>query len=335
MKGVYLKMRSKTRGLLAVAIAGGIALTGCSTSSVEGAGVSQKDVKVMKEALATLKATDSYLVQTKMTAPDGNATYLEVVNDGGSYTEYPVDDNGNIVSDTQQKDGGTSENYSLADWLEPDGKIYMVGGTDSEFYKAPDSYGEKLLSRNVGYFDKMVDSFTSIEKEDETVTGDIGDGEEEFTVYKCKLPAEKVKEVMGATTYGLYDSYVDEKGIDKNIKKLCQFYLDDLDMTLTFSDANVTVAMSDGELRQVTLETGGLGTKLYVEKSFLMNAEYDLREKPDFKNAKDYSDSMKDVADYVADFDSYEEAVEALSNTGESTEEAGVSSEESNDTSNK
>lgn len=326
MKGETLRMKKK---LVCALLCCSFLLGGCSDTGTSSE-VNQKDLKILKTALAKLKTHDEYLVQTVMDAPDGDASYLEVVKDGGSYTEFPVDSEGNITSATENSEDGTAS-YALMDWLNKDGSMYLTyNGEDGSagYYSLPKEYGKKLLSRNVGYFDQMVDKFTSIEKKEKTITGDIGDGEEKYTTYRCELPAKEVKNILGATSYELYETYADDKDTDKDIKKLCKFYMEDLDMSLTFSDAFVTVAVSNNTLRQVTIEVGGLGTRMYVTKSFLLNGENEIREEPDFSNAVDYTESLKDVAEYVADYDSYEDALEALNNqTSTDTTEGADSAE--------
>ena len=332
-------MRRKVVALLLLSTMSASLIAGCSSPSSEKA-VSGSEVKELKQALAELKSHEDYLIQTVMNAPDGDATYLEVVHNGGSYTEIPVDSEGKIT-DTTLGDEDNTGSYLLSDWLKNNGEMYMTF-TDDEgnagYYSLPKEYGEEMLSRNSGYFEDMVDHFTSIEKEDETAELNFGNGEETVTIYNCALPDEYVKEILGANTYGLYSVYAEDEDTDKNVKQLCEYYLEDLDMALTFSDAKVTVAVADGNLRQVVLETGGLGTKMYVTKTFLMNSEYDLREEPDFSKASDYTDSMKELADFVADYDSYEEAMAALNSedgtTSEETEatEEGATAEEGSET---
>lgn len=311
----------KGKGLKVLAVGGTALMLACSFIGCSGKlGGNEKVNKEYKaeleEALYKLKTTEGYIVQTYMEAPDGNAAYLEVVKDGGSYTEYPVDADGNI---TDSLLGGSSGNgdYALADWLDADGNSWIVqtdSAGDLVYYSLPQSYGRKCLSRNVGYFDLMLDSFTEVEKQADTETADIGDGSEEYTLYKCKLPSDVVKEILGMNTYGLYSAYKDDSKTEDNIKTLCGYYIDELNMSLTFSDANVMVAVADGQLRQLTIEVGGLGTRLYVTKSFLTKGEYEVRERPDFTDSKDYMETMREVADYVAGFDTYEEALKAMNN---------------------
>lgn len=284
--------------------------------------VSKKDKAVFEKALKKLKEEDKYLIQTVIEAPDGNASYLEVINEGGSYTEMPVDENGQLT-DTVITDEESTGNYALTDWVEKDGTAYMSFINEDGsmgYHSLLKEYGEQLLNRNSGYFETMLEEFTAIKVEKDKVTGDIGDGEEEFTMYLCDLPSEVVREMLGISTYGLYESYKNDEDTDKNIKKLCEFYLQDLDSSLTFSDARVSVAISDEKLRQLVVETGGLGTKMYITKTFLMNGEFELREKPDFSKAKPYADSMKEVADLVKDCKDYDEAMQTLDGVRKSQE---------------
>lgn len=305
-------------------------LGGCASGGTSAKDVSQTDVKDLKKALAELKTHDEYMVRTVMDAPDGDASYLELVNDGGSYTEFPVDSEGNVTDTIQTNEDGTN-NFALMDWLEKDGSMYLTRTEEdgsAGYYSLPKEYGKKMLSRNVGYFDQMVDKFTKVEKQDETLTGNIGDGEEKYTLYRCELPEEEVKNILGATSYELYETYADLKSTNKDIKKLCEFYMEDLDMSLTFSDAIVTVAVANDTLRQVTIEVGGLGTRMFVTKSFLLNGDIELREKPDFSKAEDYTTSLEELADYVANYDSYEEAIKALNNRSDMTTQEGTENTE-------
>lgn len=310
-------MKNKILCLVTLALFGGTLLTGCGDTPQK-----QEDIKELKQAMASLQANEQYLIQTVNEMQDNKVSYLEVVNDNGSYTEYPVDSEGNFTSDTIKTEEEQSDvSYQMMDWLDKNGEMYMTSADadgNAIFYSLPKDYAKKVKSRNVGYFDKMVDNFTEVTKLEGTKKGNIGDGEETFTMYECKLPAEDVKDIMGVSTYGLYDIYAEDAKTDKSIKKLCEFYLDDLDMSLTFSDANVTVSVADGKLRQLTMEMGGLGTKMYVTKTFLLNGKYDAREKPDFSSAVDFKDSLKELADFVKDYDSYGEAMEALNNTVDS-----------------
>lgn len=319
-------MKNKVMSVIALCLVGGIVLTGCNTNSGAEAKISSKGVKAMREAMAETGTIKNYIIQNFYEAPDGDQSFLEVVTDGSSYTELPVN-NGSEESDA----GDIS--YMLSDWLDKSGEYTMViqdsEGNPAE-YSIPAEFGKKVQSRKFGYLDMMIDNFTSVE-EIGTKKGNIGEGEEEFTMYKCILPAENVREILGLNTEGIYKYYAESKGTDKNVKKLCEYYLDELDMALTFSDAVVTVSIADGKLRQITTEIGGLGTKMYVTKTFMLNSEFEVREKPDFSDSKDFTDSLKDMADFVSKYDSYEEAMEALSSTTNELEDNSEATQDSTD----
>ena len=91
-------------------------------------------------------------------------------------------------------------------------------------------------------------------------------------------------------------------------------------MNLTFSDAIVTIGVSDDMLKYMSLETGGLGTRLYLTKSVIMGS-ISPRQEPDFSEAKDYTTTLQEKADYISEFDSYDEILEALSNKETSVKE--------------
>lgn len=307
-------MRNKLVRLLCLSLVGGTILTGCSGMTPKDTSkVSKEDVEEIKTAIKELKTNSDYLIQNTIESPDGTGSYLEVVHDGGSYTEYPVDEEG-VVTDATLMDEDSAGTYALSDWIDADGSMFLVyqdNENNSGYYSLPQSYGKDMLSRNVGFVDEMVDNFTSIEQEEKELSLD-GSSSEKYTLYRCTLPAEVIKKILGSTTYGLYSNYAESEETDKGVKDLCEYYLEDLDMSLTFSDANVSLAVADGNLRQVVIEVGGLGTRMYVTKTFIMDGEYEIRERPDFSKALDYEESMKEIADFVEDYDSYDEAMEAL-----------------------
>lgn len=330
LKGVAIIMKNKIVRVLALCLVGGIVLTGCNASNVEEAKISSKGVKAIREAMASTGTINDYIIQDYYQAPDGEKSYLEVVTDGSSYMEMPVD-KGTSEDGSETNAGETS--YMLVDWLDKSGDYYMIlsdaEGNPQE-YSIPSEYGKKIESRKFGYLDKMLDNFTSVE-EVVKEKGNIGEGEEEFTTYKCTLPAKNVREILGLETEGLYKFYAEAKDTDKNVKKLLEYYLDELDMALTFSDAVVSISVADGKLRQMTMEIGGLGSKMYITKTFILNGDFEAREKPDFSDSKEFTDSLKDVADFVAKYDSYEEALEAMSGTTNELEDNSEATQESSD----
>lgn len=299
-----------------------LSLVACgSEKKEEGGTVDKTALEEVKKGMENLKGTEKYLISNTLRAPDGNASYLEVVKKDCSYTEYPVNKDGTINTDTTVGDSDTS--YTLADWLDVNGDMYVNQPSDSSdnkekskvadsFSKMSKTYAELCQGRRTLYLDKIIPAFTSLTKKDETQTSDIGQGEETFTIYEGKVPSSTVREVLGVGTEGLYKSIIKDYPDEENVQSLCNQYLDKLNMDLTFSDANITIGMADGMIRQLTIETGGLGTRLYFTKTVLPKLKFVEREKPDFTNCEEYIKSLREVADYVAKYDSYDDAMEAL-----------------------
>ena len=304
-----------------------VSLSACSNGK-ETAKLNQDYVTAVKDAAEKLNSTyTDYIVTTTLEAPDGDTQYLEVKHGDTSYTEYSVNDDNEVG--TVAYGSADSITYSLTDWLTEDGKYYMFSADDdgnSVTYSLPTSYKDLISDRVMLYANKLVDDATSIEKYDD-LTLDLGEGNQTYTSYKLKVPASTVKDILGVSTYGVYKTIEGDKDTSANIKKLCSYYLEDLDMNLTFSDANVILGIdSDGILKYACLEVGGLGTRLYYTKAVVATKNSNVRSTPDFTNAKTYASSLSDLADYVADYDNYDDAVKALNEksslTNSSTEPA-------------
>ena len=320
-----------------------VSLSACSNGK-ETAQLNSEYVTAVKDAAAKLNSTyTDYIVTTTLEAPDGDTQYLEVKHEDTSYTEYSVSDDNEVG--TIAYGSSDSITYSLTDWLTKDGKYYMFGSDNdgkSVTYSLPTAYKDLVSDRVMLYANKFVDNALSIEKYDD-LTLNLGDGSQTYTSYKVKVPASVVKDVLGVSTYGVYKTIEDDKDTSTNIKKLCSYYLEDLDMNLTFSDANVILGIdSDGILKYACLEVGGLGTRLYYTKAVVATKNSNVRSTPDFTNAQTYASSLSDLADYVADYDSYDEAVKALNekssltnSSTESSTETTTESEESTTETNK
>lgn len=320
-----------------------VSLSACSNGQ-ETAQLNSEYVTAVKDAAAKLNSTyTDYIVTTTLEAPDGDTQYLEVKHEDTSYTEYSVSDDNEVG--TIAYGSADSITYSLTDWLTKDGKYYMFGSDNdgnSVTYSLPTAYKDLVSDRVMLYANKFVDNALSIEKYDD-LTLNLGDDSQTYTSYKVKVPASVVKDVLGVSTYGVYKTIEDDKDTSANIKKLCSYYLEDLDMNLTFSDANVILGIdSDGILKYACLEVGGLGTRLYYTKAVVATKNSNVRSTPDFTNAQTYASSLSDLADYVADYDSYDEAVKALNekssltnSSTESSTETTTESEESTTETNK
>lgn len=290
-----------------------VSLSACSNGKSTPE-LNQDYLIAVKDAAEKLNSTyTDYIIATTLEAPDGDTQYLEVKHEDISYTEYSVNDDNQVG--TIAYGSADSITYSLTDWLTKDGKYYMFGADNdgnSVTYSLPTAYKDLVSDRVMLYANKFIDSATAIEKYDD-LTLDLGDGSQTYTSYKVKVPASTVKDILGASTYGVYKTVEDDKDTSANIKKLCSYYLEDLDMNLTFSDANVIFGIdSDGILKYACLEVGGLGTRLYYTKAVVATKNSNVRSTPDFTNVKTYASSLSDLADYVANYDSYEDAVKSL-----------------------
>lgn len=318
----------KKKKLLCLALTFGVALGtlvgGCNVSKSNNDNDAMKKVESAFDNLKKLDKT--YEISNVMQAPDGNLCYVEICNKDVSYTEYSVDKDGNYGTVAFQDAEDTD--YVLTDWVTKKDKGYLLSG-DNNWASYPDSYSKDLSSRKYMYFDKMIDKLTDL-KFKETTTADIGMGEESIDVYTAKVDSETVHSILGIGSEQIYKS-VKEDTDNKNIKKLCEYYLDDISFTMVFSDANVRLGIVDDMLRYVQLEVGGIGSKLYYTKSVLTK-EIDVRDEPDFSNTDTYESTLKQMADYVAKYDSYEEAMKALNESNEKISGTGDTTSKPNST---
>lgn len=319
-------MRKKIVSLL-VMVTLVFSFTGCSSVKTD-----EKDSKStdkmkqykaeLQEGVDNLSNSDSnYIISNILESPDGTTCYLENFSTAGeSYTEYPLDSDGNIGNLNVSDNSDIS--YQVTDWLTEDGKMYLNMSQDKSkdnFYVLPDSYANICKSRNVMYVDTMLNDFTSIIKEDERQEVDLGDKDKvKLTMYKCVLPSDKVKNYLAVGSIALYKTLKEDTNTSDNVKKLCDYYLEDLNETMYFSDANVYLGLDANKiLRSYSLEVGGLGTRLYLTKAVLYGA-YQEEKTPDFSEVKPYSDTLVDLADYLAESGKdYGEAINELYKDGE------------------
>lgn len=295
--------------IVLVAISIGLAVFLCSRDTTK---VNKEYYNKINTGLDKLRNfNDDYIVSHVLNAPDGTVSYLNVTTSGGNYNEYPVDKDGNIG----KVDADAKEiTYTLTDWLSND-TYYLIYGDDtsSGFTYLPKGYTSTISSRKYMYLDIMMDSFTSIEYLGNSKI-DLGAGEELVDIYSCELPSSKAQEILGINTVGLYESVAKEYKDDKNITKFCDFYLEDNKKNLACSDAIITVGLdSNGLVRYVGLEVGGLGTRLYYSMTMVTKIEDTLRTPPaELSSAVSYYDVIKDYAALVAQYDSYSEALDAM-----------------------
>lgn len=324
------KRVSLALGLLCIA---SFCLSACSSNNTTTSGDSDKTKeysKIISDAAEKLNSTyNDYIVTNTLNAPDGDTQYIEVMHGGVSYTEYSVDSDNNLG--TLPYASAESIQYTLTDWMTEDGKYYLFSA-DAEgkavIYQMNDTYTSYVEDRSHLYVNKMLENAISVTDYDD-ITLNLGEGDETFTCYKIKVKGESIKDILGVSSYGIYKSYMDDKDTDANIAKLCGYYLEDLTMNLTFSDANVIVGIdNNGILKYVCLEAGGLGTRLYFTKAVVATKNTNLRDTPDVTSAVPFSDSLKELADYVASYDTYEEALKAMNGVVDGVPEGVESTEE-------
>lgn len=293
----------------------GVSACGTNNATVQPVNATYK--QELKQAIDALdNYQGAYAISTLYEAPDGNVNYLEIVKpDGDSYTEYPIDSSGNV--------GTQGVGYVLADWMTADNyyivtsSVDTVGNPTTVFSTLPSSYRTMCADRVTLYLPRMIDKFTSIEKSEEIMTYDIGNGEEQFTLYTCKLPADCVRELIGVGSEGLFKCIKEDYSSDANIVKYCDYMQEEYDFTMIFGDANVTIGVAGGMTKYVSIEIGGLGTKAYYNKAVVTNLTSELRPSPDFIVTGNYVESeIKPTADYLASFANYDEAIKALQSQG-------------------
>lgn len=305
---------------LALSVIVSFSLCACATvdTSESTDDKSKEYKKIIRDSATKLNTTfTDYIIANTLNAPDGDTEYLEVVHEDLSYSEYSIDSDNNLG--TLQYGSADTISYVLTDWLNSDGKYYLFSSDKDDksvIYSIPDNYNSFVKDRPFLYVNKLLDNAKSIEDFGDMEL-DLGNGVETVKTYKIKVKNEVLKEILGVSSYGIYKSIVDDKDTDANVKKLCGYYLEDLDMNLTFSDANVVVGVdNDGILKYMCLETGGLGTRLYLTKAIVATRNNNLREVPDFSEAVPYTTTFKELADYVATFDTYDDALDAISDFG-------------------
>lgn len=297
-----------------------LSMVACGNTTTDKTSKTTKSSSAKSElqtAVDNLGNSDTnYVISNILEAPEGNTYYIEnFATSGQSFTEYPVDSNGNLgvieqtttdenVDQDTSDQNAANQDYVITDWITDEGKMYLNNSKSSdksEFFSLPDSYADICKSRNVMYMDTMLNDFTKVEKQDDTQDLDLGDSDKvKLTMYNCVLPKDKVSKYLAVGSIAMYNSLdKDEKSSD-SVKKLCEYYLKDLGETMYFSDATVYLGVDENKiLRTFSLEVGGLGSRLYLTKTVLYGVYQDEKE-PDFSECKSYASSIEDLADYLA-----------------------------------
>ena len=316
------KMIKKVVSVLLVSMLVLACLTGCETESVSG--TEEKETideglrKELADGMAKLEAKNRYIINNQLSAPDGSSSFVEVIKDGDSCTEYLVEDT-EKQDDTEEKnkDALTPKDYqyTLQDWCCLDNSAYIY--VDGKWYKYPNGYGEFLQGRKSMYANILIPALTSLKKLDKKESADIGDGTEEFTIYVGTCHADTVKDILGISTKVVYDKLVEQYENDEKYKNevhLARLYLADLAKTLTTSDATLEFALDkDGVLRELNMTVSGLGTKLKYFRAVSLNAEYNDVEKPKELSSDIPSiiETLTESAEFAKDYDNYDDMVMA------------------------
>ena len=296
-----------------------LSMVACGTTTNKSSNAKDKGSakSELQTAVDNLGNSDTnYVISNILEAPEGNTYYIEnYATSGQSFTEYPVDSNGNlgvieqtttdenVDQDTSDKNAA-NQDYVITDWITDEGKMYLNNSKSSkkeEYFSLPDSYADICKSRNVMYMDTMLNDFSKVEKQEDTQELDLGDSDKvKLTMYNCVLPKDKVARYLAVGSIAMYNALDKDEESSENVKKLCQYYLKDLGETMYFSDANVYLGVDENKvLRTFSLEVGGLGSRLYLTKTVLYGVYQDEKE-PDFSECKSYASSIEDLADYLA-----------------------------------
>lgn len=265
--------------------------------------------------------TDDYMVSASISMPADTTYYLEVNDANGSYTQYSMDEEGNLGKTSYELADNT--NFMLFDWITPEGKGYLVNqnfveGENSQWLVLPLDYSKALQSRKVLYLDRLRDGMSDFEKGD-VIQADLGNGNVDIQLYTCTVSSDIVAEVLGIDTLGLYEAlYAESKTKnDDSMAQLMETYISELEMNLVFSDAKTTIGIYDGVVRYLQMEVGGLGSRMTNTRVVLDADSSVAYDTPDFSSQESYYVSVKELADYVAGYDSYEDAMSDLYGSAE------------------
>jgi len=263
-----------------------------------------------------------YIISTVMEMPKDNVCYIESVTGEGVYTEYPLSAEGTY--DPVAYEDANATNYYLSDWITPEGKMYITdsryeqGLSDNLWIEMPDSYAKDTANRKTMYLNWIVPALTEVETFG-SIDADLGAGMVNMSLYKAKMPAEMVKKICGVDTLGLYKNMKSDNKDNTAMVSLLNMYIEELDMSLTFSDATVIIGVYEGAVRYIQIQAGGLGSIMYYTKTVVVQS-FEHRDLPDFAGATMYIDNVKSLAEYVAKYPTYEEAMAAMNKESVATE---------------
>ena len=270
---------------------------------------------VRSAAESTKKLREGYVIANYLDSPCESQSYLTVLLENGSYTEHPVDSDGNIITDTSF-DSAVSD-YIVFDWIDGE-TMYTVNtsytgtGEGSLWIKMPDSYADTSSNRESMYLDWLLD-YAFDWKSEGTRKINLGGVSADADIYSFALSAERVSELMGLDNYALYESLKEEAEDkkDTSVVNLSDTYLKELGISLTYSEGQCEIGIVDGAVRYFKLDAGGLGARMSLIRT-LIEEDVGVRETPDFSNCGVYYDDFKIFADYVEESGSLGAAIDGL-----------------------
>lgn len=301
--------------LSAVMVFGLCACDSGGSSGTAGGTVDKEAVTTIKAAAKKLNDTYSnYIISTAIESSYGASEFIECVRGDDIYTDYSIDSEGNVG--TSSYGSADTIQYALSDW-EHDGKFYsfsMDEDGNEVVFTFPSNYATKYNhDREFLWVNRMLEQATLVKQIDD-MTLTLEGTQEQFTAYEIEIPSTLVAELLNADTYGVYSSLKDDEKAGSNIYKFCEYYLKDISRVMAYTDGVVTVAIdSNGILKFMSLETGGLGSLMYVTKAVVDVRNQNVRDTPDFTGAIPIASTMTEIADFVAQYPDYESAMRALS----------------------
>ena len=298
---------------------------------------SSEEYKKVSDAVTKAMESDNFVVTTMVNSPSDASTYIEVYDNGKSYTRIPDGTTNYTGTSWQTRVDGNA--YILSDYIDKDGNMYLAetaDGVSYEMYSVPKSYSDSSKSRKVMFLDVLLNGVKDISFT-ETITADLGSGDIELDIYSLTVDSTAVKELHKTGSYNMYDSIRKEYPDEIGVTKLMTWYLEDIERTLHFSDGDLIIALDkEGMPRYMSMQMGGLGTFATISKSIVDITDDAKINEPDLSQAVEYKTMLQSYADFAKDFDTIEEMFDAMNSievpseevTTESVEESSTSSEE-------
>lgn len=283
------------------------ALAGC-----DNAGVGAYKNEVSAAAKKLNDTYTNYIIETTVEFQGTASVHIEVVKGDDIYTEYSIDEDGNMGM--LSYGSADTISYAMVDWTN-NGQYYAVGSYEDEdtYIKFPSNYATNYANdREMMFVNRLLAGVTKIEPYDD-IQMTSTTGVETYKGYKLTVKADVVSKILSYDSWGVYQSVKDSEKSGSNITKLCDFYLEELEPTMACSDGTVIVGIDqNGILKFMTLEVGGLGTRLYITKVVVDVTNQNVRETPDFSKSVPLTATMTEMAELLAPYKTHDEMVKAL-----------------------